>query len=131
MISRLTGSPVRAEVTLSRVRSAFATLPLRPMTLPMSDSATCSSMMVPSSPLTTSTLTASGSSTSDLATYSTRSAAAIVRPLLGGQAGDDAGLLEEPANRVRRLGALGEPILGLRLVHAERDGIGPGVVVPD
>ena len=67
----------RALVTLRSVRRALATEPLRPMTLPMSDSATCSSMTVPSSPLTTSTVTASGSSTRDFATYSTRSAAAI------------------------------------------------------
>src|SRR4249920_360450 len=77
-ISSWTGSPSRAAVTLSRVRSALATLPLRPMTLPMSSSATWSSMTVAPSSSTTSTVTASGSSTSDFATYSTRSLAAIV-----------------------------------------------------
>src|SRR5258705_116936 len=49
MISSWTEVPSRAAVTLSSVRSALATLPLRPMTLPMSSSATCSSMTVPSS----------------------------------------------------------------------------------
>src|SRR4029078_4907446 len=77
-ISSWTGSPSRAAVTLSRVRSALATLPLRPMTLPMSSSATWSSMTVAPSSSTTSTVTASRSSTSDFATYSTRSLAAIV-----------------------------------------------------
>src|SRR4029078_12934237 len=77
-ISSWTGSPSLAAVTLSSVRSALATLPLRPMTLPMSSSATWSSMTVAPSSSTTSTVTASGSSTSDFATYSTRSLAAIV-----------------------------------------------------
>src|SRR6185295_20173028 len=78
-ISSEIGSPSRAAVTLRSVRSAFATLPFRPITLPMSSSATWSSMTVPPWSRTTSTLTASGSSTRDLATYSTSSAAAIGR----------------------------------------------------
>ena len=49
-ISRETLSPSRADMTLSSVRSALATLPLRPITLPMSSSATWSSMTVPSGP---------------------------------------------------------------------------------
>ena len=39
-ISSETLSPSRADMTLSSVRSALATLPLRPITLPMSSSAT-------------------------------------------------------------------------------------------
>src|SRR2546423_1352261 len=46
-ISSEIGSPSRAAVTLRSVRSAFATLPFRPITLPMSSSATWSSMTVP------------------------------------------------------------------------------------
>src|SRR4029077_14102029 len=46
-ISSWTGSPSLAAVTLSSVRSALATLPLRPMTLPISSSAAGSPMRVP------------------------------------------------------------------------------------
>src|SRR5438552_1334681 len=88
-ISSETASPSRAAVTLRSVRRAFATLPLRPMTLPMSSSATWSSITVPPWSWTTSTVTASGSSTSDLATYSTSSAAAMAVLTLSGR--DDAG----------------------------------------
>src|SRR6185503_16106560 len=78
---------------------------------------------------TTSTVTASGSSTSDLATYSTRSLAAIVPSLLGG--GDDARVPEQAQDGVRGLRALGEPRLRLVFVDDERDGLGARVVVPD
>ena len=44
---------------------------------------------------------------------------------------DDAGLLEQAADGVGRLGALGEPVLGLGLVDAQLDRVGPRVVVPD
>ena len=39
-VNSVTVSPSRADITLRSVRSALATLPLRPMTLPMSPSAT-------------------------------------------------------------------------------------------
>src|SRR4029079_5572865 len=78
-ISSETGSPSRAAVTFRSVRSAFATLPFRPITLPMSSSATWSSMTVPPWSRTTSTLTARGPSPRDWATDSTSSAAAIGR----------------------------------------------------
>src|SRR5213075_2862423 len=129
-ISSWTGSPSRAAVTLSRVRSALATLPLRPITLPMSSSATWSSMTVAPSSSTTSTVTADGSSTSDLATYSTRSLAAMVpTPLLG--CGHDARIPEQPQDRVGRLGALGDPSLGGLGVDLELDRLGARVVVTD
>src|SRR4029077_12118946 len=79
-ISSWTGSPSLAADTLSSVRSALATLPLRPMTLPMSSSATWSSSTVPSGSRTTSTVTASGSSTSERATNSTSSLAGMSTP---------------------------------------------------
>src|SRR3990170_3156029 len=111
-----------------RVRSAFATLPLRPITLPMSPSATCSSMIVPSSSRTSSTRTASGSSTSERATYSTSSFAPIAALLPGGQ---HARHLEQPLDGVGRLGALREPRLRALDVDLELDGLRPRVVVPD
>src|SRR6266566_2123474 len=77
----------------------------------------------------TSTLTASGSSTSDLATYSTSSAAAIVVLLLSG--GHDAGRAQEAEDGVRRLGALGQPGGRLFGVDVELDRLGSGVVVAD
>src|SRR4051794_1102057 len=126
-ISSWTGSPSRAAVTLRSVRSALATLPLRPMTLPMSSSATWSSITVAPSSSTTSTVTAPGSSTSDFATYSTRSLAAIVATLLG--RGHDARVPEQAKDGVRRLGALREPGLRLVGIDLERDRIGPRVVV--
>src|SRR6478609_9043971 len=99
------------------------------MTLPMSSSATWSSMTVPPWSWTTSTFTASGSSTRDLATYSTRSAAAIGDLLLLGR--QDAGGLEQAGDRVGRLGALGKPRRRLLGVDVELDRLGPGVVVAD
>jgi len=70
-ISSWNCSPSRAEMTLRSVRRAFATLPFRPITLPMSSSATRSSMTVAPASWLTVTSTCSGWSTSDLATYST------------------------------------------------------------
>src|SRR5258705_4471425 len=77
----------------------------------------------------TSTLTASGSSTSDLATYSTSSAAAIVVLLLSG--GHDAGRAEEAEDGIRWLGALGLPGGRLLGVDVELDRLGSRVVVAD
>src|SRR5690349_13579954 len=95
----------------------------------MSSSATWSSMTVPPWSWTTSTLTASGSSTSDLATYSTRSAAAIVVLLLLGR--EDPRRAEEPCDGVGRLGALGEPGARLVGVDVELDRLRARVVVAD
>src|SRR4029450_6424797 len=101
----------------------------RPMTLPMSSSATWSSMTVPPPSRTTSTFTASGSSTSDLATYPTGPAAASVGPLLPG--GRDARVLEQPLDRVGGLRALGQPRLRLVGVDVDLDRLRAGVVVAD
>src|SRR3712207_1195487 len=99
------------------------------MTLPMSSSATWSSMTVATSSSMTSTLTAYGSSTSDFATYSTRSLAAISAPLLAGR--QDAGLLEQAGDGVGRLRALGQPVLRLVGVDVQLDGLRARVVVAD
>src|SRR5262245_18005274 len=129
MISSWTEPPSRAAVTLSSVRSALATLPLRPMTLPMSSSATCSSMTVPSSSSTSVTLTESGSSTSDFATYSTSSFALMAALLL--LCRQDAGAAEQARDGVRGQCALGEPRLGLVGVDGQLDRICARVVVPE
>src|SRR5258708_37495013 len=84
--------------------------------------------VVPSSSIT-STVTADGSSTSDLATYSTRSLAAIVAALLGG--GHDARCPEESEDGIGRLRALGQPGLRLVGVDLEVDRFGTRVVVAD
>src|SRR5487761_1996380 len=59
-ISSWNCSPSRAPTTLRSVRSALATLPLRPITLPMSSSATRSSMTVAPASWVTTTSTWSG-----------------------------------------------------------------------
>src|SRR5689334_7495218 len=96
----------------------------------MSSSATWSSMTVPPPSWTTSTLTASGSSTSDFATYSTRSTAAIWAPLLL-LGRNDAGVAEQSEDGVGRLRALREPGAGLLGVDVDLDRFRPRVVVAD
>src|SRR5919204_17363 len=82
----------------------------------------------PTWPLTTSTVTASGSSTRDFATYSTSSLAATAR--LPGR-GQHARAPEEASDGLGRLGPLREPALRLGLVDVQPDGLGAGVVVAD
>src|SRR3954469_20661600 len=104
------------------VRSARAIRPCRPITLPTSASATCRRRTSePSSPSTSSTRTPPGSSTSR------RARSASSSPIELG----DALRLEQLRDRGRRLRALAEPLLDLRLVELDQRGLGLGVVASD
>src|SRR5829696_7276025 len=96
--STSTRCPSRTAVALITVRSAATVRPPRPITLPASSSATCSSSTImPSSSSNDSTLTSSGRSTSDRARYSrSSSTTARERPALA------PARTQVPAQRPRR-----------------------------
>src|SRR5436190_8748480 len=107
------------------VRRARAIRPCRPITLPMSSSATCSRRTSePSSPSACSTRTASGSSTSRRANSASNSS--ISAPLAG-----DALDLQQAANRLGRLRAVLEPLPRLVLVDLDEGRLVLRVVAPD
>src|SRR5512132_107837 len=107
----------RAPPARTIARSARASRPWRPITLPTSSFATWRRRTTASSRSSSSTLTASGSSTSWRARYATRSANVLD--------------LEQTRDRLRRLRPLAEPLLDLVLVELDRRRIGLRVVAPD
>src|SRR5204862_6500138 len=116
-ISSRSFRPVVAEPARTIVRSARAMRPWRPITFPRSSGATYSWYTIAPSRSTASTRTWSGSSTS----WRARNATSSATDVLG---------LEEPRDRVGRLGALGEPVLDLGLVELDRRRVGLRVVAP-
>src|SRR5207249_11366086 len=137
---RLTLDPSRVAITFTSARSAFASRPPRPMTLPTSPSATwrCSFVKSPSS--SSVTTTASGASTSCFATCSTNSRlpgaldASVMRGSTGGRRdlglGDAAANEKHPRGRGRARAVL-DPMARAVRVDDEVDGLGARVVVTD
>src|SRR6266516_2151272 len=119
-MSRMVRRRLFCPAAARRVRSARAVRPCRPITLPGSFGATSSSMMVWSPRSYARVLTASASSTSDLATNS-MSSFTLLR----------FGLLQDRLDGGRNLGALGNPVVDARAVDLDVRRILLGVVVAD
>src|SRR5919109_178832 len=108
-------------------RSALATRPPRPITRPRSSSATSSSSTTsPSISSTSLTTTASGSATSERARNSSRSR---IGPLGAGRL--DALGAQQGRDRLRRAGALLQPVLRPILVDDDQGGVRLRVVLAD
>src|SRR6266566_4124610 len=121
-ISTSTRRPSRAALARTNVRSARTILPWRPITLPTSSAATCSTSTSAPSRSSDSTRTASGSSTSSRARNASSSAINAPGLLL------DALDLDQLRDRFGGLCALAEPVLHLRVVEIDRRGVGLRVV---
>src|SRR6266511_2294908 len=130
-ISTTTRRSARVAEALAMVRSALAIRPPRPITRPRSSSATViSSTMSPFSSVS-STLTASGSSTSDRARNSFCSRiAAGGTPLVGARRLDALGA-QQYGDRLRGLRPMVEPVARPLLVDRDHRGIGLRVVLAD